>query len=403
MESQREIRRIISEDVLFAKEAAEFLSISTQRLNQLVHAGKIKPVKQTPAGTLFLKSDLLDRKSDMQSLGGDIKPSENNQKLKIDSKVLQEAVNYYTIQSLFGYSDKKTEPIFDALKQKLDMTVPLLNFDHDVSIITGQDKASIKKAYETTYKGFEKLDATDYVVKRGSELYPKLLEKTAEAPHFLFMRGNINLLNNKIVSVVGTRHPSEDGRNRAYRLSKLLGSYKITVASGLATGIDTAAHTSAIENNNLTIAVIGTPITKVYPKENEKLQRIISEKGLVISQFPPSAPVQRWHFPMRNAVMSGISLATVIIEAGETSGALKQADYALKQGRFVFIPQSALDNPNIGWPRKYITRPGAHKFSKIDELISKLESTSIIESDSTGYQLRLFSEGVEAVHVYRGQ
>lgn len=179
--------------------------------------------------------------------------------------------------------------------------------------------------------------------------------------------------------MVGTRTPSPDRREKAYKLSKLLGRFGIVVASGLARGIDTSAHTASIENGQPTIAVIGTPISKVYPRENEWLQRENSEKGLLVSQFPPSANVERWFFPMRNFVMSGISLATVVVEAGETSGALKQASYALKQGRFVFIPQSAINNPNIAWPKKYLTRKGVFKFAKIEELLSQLYTHSIIE------------------------
>jgi DNA processing protein len=210
--------------------------------------------------------------------------------------------------------------------------------------------------------------------------YPELLAMTKEAPPYLFLRGNISLLKENIVSVVGSRTASSEGIRKAYRLSKCLGRAGIVVASGLARGIDTAAHKASIENNYLTICVIETPITKVYPRENAELQKKISEVGLVVSQFPPSSPVQRWHFPMRNAVMSGISLATAIVEAGETSGALKQADYALKQNRLVFIPQSAFENNNISWPKKYIQRKGVFKFSKIEELLKMLEQAEIIPS-----------------------
>ena len=176
-----------------------------------------------------------------------------------------------------------------------------------------------------------------------------------------------------------------------------MGRYNIVVASGLARGIDTQAHTAAVEHNNcMTISVIGTSLAKAYPAENSKLQELISEKGLVISQFAPSEKVQRWFFPMRNAVMSGISLATVVIEAGETSGALKQADYALKQKRYVFIPQSALDNDAIKWPRKYIQRPGAYSFRKINELLEKLQNVDILKT-STEKDITLFNDSLKEV------
>ncbi len=200
------------------------------------------------------------------------------------------------------------------------------------------------------------------------------------------------MLKENIVSVVGSRTASKEGIEKAYRLSRYLGRAGIVVASGLARGIDTAAHTASLDYNYLTISVIGTPLTKVYPKENADLQRRIGEAGLVVSQFPPSAPVQRWHFPMRNAIMSGISLATVIVEAGETSG-------ALKQNRLVFIPQSALDNENISWPKRYIKRKGAYKFSKLDELIIMLEKARIIPSAYSKNTPQ--DEGSNIVHVYK--
>ncbi len=151
-----------------------------------------------------------------------------------------------------------------------------------------------------------------------------------------------------------------------------LAEYRIVVASGLAAGIDTAAHRGALEAHAHTIAVLGTPLTRVYPRENANLQNRIAEEGLVMTQFAPSSPIERWNFPMRNAVMSGISLATVVVEADEAGGALIQADFALKQGRLVFIPQNALENPRLKWPGKFIKRTGTYSYSKVDELIAAI-------------------------------
>ena len=243
----------------------------------------------------------------------------------------------------------------------------------DVAKRLGLSQQALENTFDVVRRAFLRLGSDDVIIKKGTAAYPRLLGMTQEAPPYLFLRGNVSLLNEPIVSVVGSRKASKDGLLKAKRLAQLLGREGIVVASGLARGIDTAAHTSSLDNGFLTIAVIGTSITEVYPKENEGLQRMISEEGLVVSQFPPSTPTQRWHFPVRNAVMSGISLATVIVEASETSGALRQADYALKQQRLVFIPQSALANPNITWPRKYIEQRGAKKFATIGELLRGLQ------------------------------
>lgn len=389
----------VIDNLYFSKEAADYLGITVQRLNQIVQLGKLKPVKKTPSGMLFLKQDLDERIQELEQGAIDINKNKTHKKIDIETPFLKEVINYYTIQAFFNYSDKKTEPVFREMSLKINFQESMDKIIEDVSCWLQIEKSVILKTYKNVIKGFEKLNEDDVIIKKGMKEYPKLLEMTEEAPPYLFLRGNISLLREKIVSVVGSRKASEEGKQKAYRLSQYLGKVGIVVASGLAYGIDTAAHTASIKNNYSTIAVIGTPITKVYPKENEWLQNEISQKGLVVSQFAPSAPVQRWYFPMRNAIMSGISLATVIIEAGETSGALKQADYALKQNRMVFIPQSAIDNDKITWPKKYIQRKGAYKFSKIEELLKILEKTEIIPSNLE--QVSLFSEGADGIYVHR--
>lgn len=404
-ETIEQLKSFLSEELLFTNEATQLLGITPQRLNQLVHSGKISPVKSSRAGTLFLKQELEERKKEISGIENVSLAGRVVEKLKTvnSEKVIQEAINYFTIQSFFNNYDRKAEPVFEQLNQHFDLTEPLTRFFRELTRILDCDQFILEKTYENTFKGFESLKPTDFVVKRGQELYPKLLEKTEHAPRFLFMRGNPTLVKYHTVAVVGTRNPTEDGVKKSEKLASLLGKYKIVVASGLAKGIDTAAHKGALSNKKPTIAVIGTPITKVYPKENARLQQQIAEEGLVISQFAPSSPTHRWNFPMRNAVMSGISLATVVIEAGETSGALLQADYALKQGRLVFIPQSALNNEKLKWPRKYIQRAGAACFSKIDELITKLEQSKVINNESINdaEQMTLFDSEVGIHYVRR--
>lgn len=392
-----ELKQMIADNVLFAKEAADYLGISIQRLHQLTHAGQITPLKQSGSGTLFYKQDLEERKKSIQSIGKTTVKRGSFEPMKIDSDLKQEALNYFTVQAFFKNSDKKTAPIFEKLKLEIDATKPLVDNQNIVADFLNISTEMLEAEYFNTLNGFKLLKQSDIILKKGEEGYPERLAVTDTAPPFIFARGNIDLLKEKIVAVVGTRQPSETGKQSAYRLSEILGRYNIVVASGLARGIDTQAHAAAVEHNNcMTVSVIGTSLAKAYPAENSQLQELISEKGLVISQFAPSEKVQRWFFPMRNAVMSGISLATVVIEAGETSGALKQADYALKQGRYVFIPQSALDNEAIKWPRKYIQRPGAYSFRKINELLEKLQNIDILKT-SADKDIALFNDSMEEV------
>lgn len=183
------------------------------------------------------------------------------------------------------------------------------------------------------------------------------MAQTDQAPRFLYIRGKKSLLHEKrTVAVVGSREASKSAKENTTRLVRALGKNGITVVSGLAKGIDVTAHKAALDNGYNTISVIGTNLNQYYPRENGAVQKEIEKRGLVISQFSPASKTQRWFFPLRNGVMSGISLATVIMEAGETSGALKQADFALKQGRQILIPATALEMKQITWPAKYVQR-----------------------------------------------
>lgn len=154
------------------------------------------------------------------------------------------------------------------------------------------------------------------------------------------------------VSVIGTREPTEEGRKAAEEVSKFLIEHDVVIVSGLAKGIDTVGHTVALENGGKTIAVIGTPLNKTYPKENTELQAEIMKKHLVISQFPVGRPTTKKDFVLRNRTMALISDASVIVEAGESSGSLYQGWETLRLGRPLFICKSVVHNPKLKWPRE---------------------------------------------------
>lgn len=190
----------------------------------------------------------------------------------------------------------------------------------------------------------------DYPIKLRDAKYPVEL---------LYYSGNIDLLKTRGVAVVGSRNPSELGIRRARKLVKLLVQDNITIFSGLADGIDTVSHVTAIENGGKTVAVIGTPLNEFYPRKNMELQKFIAKHHLLISQVPfikYSRQDYRWNrnfFPERNKTMSALSEATIIIEASETSGTLIQAKAALDQGRKLFILQNCFENKSITWPEKF--------------------------------------------------
>jgi DNA processing protein len=212
------------------------------------------------------------------------------------------------------------------------------------------------------------------------ESYPSNLRMIHQRPPVLFLRGSQDARDATSVAVVGTRQATPHGIEQARVLATGLAERGIPVISGLAAGIDSAAHTAALAAGGRTVAVIGTGIDRVYPQENADLQEKIASRGLVISQFLPGSPPTKMSFPMRNAVMSGYALATVVVEAAYRSGARMQARLALQHGRHVFLLRSLLDHD---WAQGYAARPGVTVVDNADDVFAGLqrlapESTDLV-------------------------
>lgn len=180
-----------------------------------------------------------------------------------------------------------------------------------------------------------------------SARYPRRLAGVFDAPPFLFASGTV-VPDDRGMSVVGSRKMSPAGEAMAQDAARILAERGLTVIAGLAGGIDTAAHRTALELGGRTVAVIGTGINKYYPAANRKLQDQIAATGLVISQFYPDAPPSRTSFPMRNGTMSGYGMATIVIEAGERSGTRIQARRAAEHGRPVILARKVAETTQWG-------------------------------------------------------
>lgn len=193
------------------------------------------------------------------------------------------------------------------------------------------------------------------------------------SPSALFYEGNRGLLNHPRLAIVGTRKPSESGIENTVKITKFLVQHNVVVVSGLARGIDSVAHETAIKNGGATIAVLGTSIDKCYPAENSDLQKKIARDHLVVSQFPRGYPTKVSNFPMRNRTMALLSNGTIIVEAGEKSGTIHQGWEALRLGRPLFILDTLLQNSKIDWPKKMINY-GAQSLSMkhLDQLLEIL-------------------------------
>lgn len=171
----------------------------------------------------------------------------------------------------------------------------------------------------------------------------------------VYYSGDLDFLDSPSISIVGTRDVSQSGWEFAQHLAKELVAGGVTVVSGLAKGVDTAALTSAISNNGRVAAVIGTPLDKAYPAENAALQEQIHSSHLLLSPFANGERTFRSNFPIRNRVMAAVSDATVIVEASDTSGTLHQAAECVNLGRWLFIAQSVLDDPSLSWPARFLS------------------------------------------------
>ena len=204
---------------------------------------------------------------------------------------------------------------------------------------------------------FAQTNVNEFGVRiHGAGEYPNELRDAAHPVELLYYQGWWDLVASRSIAVVGTRNPTQHGLLRTQRLVRALVQDDFTVVSGLAAGIDSKAHETAIEEGGRTIAIIGTPLSHVYPKENAQLQRHIAEHFLVISQVPVKRyeaqdyRLNRFFFPERNVTMSALTEATIIVEAGATSGALTQARAAIQQERKLFILDSCFQNPQLTWP-----------------------------------------------------
>jgi DNA processing protein len=200
--------------------------------------------------------------------------------------------------------------------------------------------------------------------------YPENLRAVHDRPPFVLVAGALIPSDARAIAVVGARIASPHGVRAAGVIAEHLVDQDFTVISGLATGIDHAAHTAALARGGRTVAVIGTGLRRSYPSQHSDLQRRIAAQCAVISQFWPDAPPSRRSFPMRNAVMSGLSLATVVVEASVTSGSRIQARVALEHGRPVFLLESLLEQP---WAREFAARPGARVIRAPEEITTFIE------------------------------
>jgi len=208
-------------------------------------------------------------------------------------------------------------------------------------------------------------------VKIGDPDYPELLNYIGNPPETLYYAGDITLASKPAIAVVGARKATPYGKWAAFGLAKKLSEYGITVVSGMACGIDSFAHKGAVDNGGKTIAVLGCGVDICYPDSNRILREKILEEGLILSEYEPGVPPLPYRFPMRNRIISGLCIGTVIIEAGLNSGSLITAECAAEQGRNIYALPGNI-NSMYSFGANKLIKDGATPLIVFDDIIDEL-------------------------------
>ena len=261
----------------------------------------------------------------------------------------QRALNYETLVRVLQKADGYCWDQFLQVTNECDTREELPYNINTYSSVLGIPKPVLNEAYLRCRQAFELLDDRTIIIDETSPLWPD----DVKGIPFLYLKGDPNLLLGSGISVVGTRNPSNRGMALAREVVDSLGENGFTIVSGLAMGIDGVAHIEALAKDFKTIGVIGTSVCEAYPPKHEKLQSLVAEHGLLVSQFAPSRKVQQYFFMQRNLLMSQISLGSFVIESKDGGGGVKQAQYSEKQGKKVFILRETYDNRTYLWPRKF--------------------------------------------------
>lgn len=254
-----------------------------------------------------------------------------------------------------------------------------------------------------------------FVIPLADDRYPTLLKHITDPPPLLFVQGDVSLLNAWQLAIVGSRNPSASGRESAYAFAEYLVAGQLIITSGLAMGIDAAAHQGALAGGGKTIAVVGTGLDRVYPAKHRDLAHQIVANGALVSEFPLGTPPKAENFPRRNRIISGMSLGTMVVEAAIRSGSLITARMAMEQGREVFAMPGSIHNPLARGCHRLI-REGAKLVESAEDIIEELaalagvtappqeikstaKTAAALSENDSEYQLLFENMGFDPIHI----
>lgn len=210
-----------------------------------------------------------------------------------------------------------------------------------------------------------------HVLELGTDGYPAMLSELPDAPARLFVKGDLDVLRAPALAIVGSRNPTRGGEQNAFEFARFMAGAGFVIVSGLASGIDAAAHRGAIAAGGFTVAFLGSGVDIVYPASNRDLAHQVAANGALVSEFPLGAEPRRAYFPQRNRLISGLSLGTLVVEAARRSGSLITARLAAEQGREVFAIPGSIHNPLSRGCHRLI-RDGAKLVESADDVFSEL-------------------------------
>ncbi|NMB41132.1 MAG: DNA-protecting protein DprA [Firmicutes bacterium] len=254
-----------------------------------------------------------------------------------------------------------------AWKAKLNEMTEIKGFGSVLAkrIVRERGKINIDKEWDNVLKkGYS-------CVTEKNEDYPLLLKEIYDPPPIIYYCGDIKVANKCCLAIVGSRRHSFYGKEIAYKFASKLSEHGLTVVSGLARGIDTWAHKGVLDAGGKTAAVLGCGLDICYPPENKTIKKKIQDTGVILSEFPPGVQPLPQNFPRRNRIISGLSLGTIVVEAGKKSGALITADFALEHGREVFAVPGSIASPySKGCHR--LLKEGAKLVEKVEDVIEEI-------------------------------
>jgi len=249
------------------------------------------------------------------------------------------------------------------------------------SVSSRTRKALSEPNWGLVEKDLQWFEAADrHIITLHDERYPELLKQIADPPSILFVQGDVSLLSKWQIALVGSRNPSASGRDTAYEFSRYLGQGGIAITSGLAMGIDSAAHQGTLAVEGKTIAVIGTGLDRVYPAKNRDLAHEIALTGAIVSEFALGTSPRAENFPRRNRIISGLSLGTLVVEAAVRSGSLITARMAMEQGREVFAIPGSIHNPLARGCHQLI-RQGAKLVETAEDILEELGPLAGVQTE----------------------